>query len=586
MEQEQSNWRKEIMAMNKFSCLLITLVSLGVFGQNGSDVQVTSQGDRSVEKAYRIRLRPVAIDTTMPPPEVTYPLLVRQEETSFEVDPIEPAVIRHKPQLSQLYNGYAKIGGGNRLMGLGEVYYNSLRSRKYHWGIHAKHLSEWGQLTNMAPSMYDRSQIEAFGTIKERRYSYGGRLKYMNQGLHYYGFQNPDASRDSISQRFNNIGFSGFYSSHPKDSAILNYRIGLDYSYFDDKKPLADSLSKWKAMENYVGVKTLWTYKLSNNVLLSNMEAGLNVLYNDYRYGIADSTLSGLDSGFVSSNTIIQLRPITHFYGVKEKLQFKFGGEFSLDIKDGARASLYPIAQVRYSLFEDLFIPYAGVQGGLQQQRFELLTRDNEFINSNVQLKNLQRYEANVGFKGTLSNTMSFNLGATFSHNRDFSFFVNDTIYSSGNQFAVIYDTVNISTIEGSLSYQDGEKLKIDGIGRYHSYQLRNNPYAWNLPQLAFILRGKYNVANKLYAHLDLTLEGGRKALVTDTTLENAVEEDGYWYVPLGFIADANLGVEYRYNKRISLFVNFNNFAAQRYQRWLGYPVQSFQFMMGATFRF
>jgi hypothetical protein len=83
-----------------------------------------------------------------------------------------------------------------------------------------------------------------------------------------------------------------------------------------------------------------------------------------------------------------------------------------------------------------------------------------------------------------------------------------------------------------------------------------------------------------------LTLEGGRKALVTDTTLENAVEEDGYWYVPLGFIADANLGVEYRYNKRISLFVNFNNFAAQRYQRWLGYPVQSFQFMMGATFRF
>ena len=573
--------------MNKYIVLLIGLLSFpSVFGQGGSDASVISKGDRSVEPAYRIRVRPQAIDTLMPSPNVNYPLLVVREETNFDVEAIEPASIRHRPQLSQLYRGYAKVGGGSRLMGLGEVYYNSLRSRKYNWGFHGQHLSEWRQITDVAPSMYDRSQIKAFGSVQERRYSYGGELKYMNQGLHYYGFDNPDAPRDSIAQRFNNIGFSGYFSSHPKDSAMLNYRIGLDYSYFNDKKPQEDTLSKWRARENYVALKSTWSYKMSNNVLLSNMEADFNVLHNDYRYGIADSSLSLLDTGYVSSNTIIQLRPITHFYGKNEKLQFKIGGELSVDIREKTRASLYPIAQVRYSLFDDLFIPYAGVQGGLQQQRFETLTRSNEFISSNIQLANMQRYEANFGIKGTLSQKMSFNIGSIFSHNRDMAFFINDTIYSSGNQFSVIYDTVNITTLHGSLSYQANEKLKIDAIGRYHSYQMRNNPYAWNMPQLEIILRGKYNVANKLYAHLDLTLEGGRRALVYDGTLENVVEEDGVYFIPLGFIADANLGVEYRYNQRISFFTNFNNFAAQRYQRWFGYPVQSFQFMLGATFRF
>ena len=49
---------------------------------------------------------------------------------------------------------------------------------------------------------------------------------------------------------------------------------------------------------------------------------------------------------------------------------------------------------------------------------------------------------------------------------------------------------------------------------------------------------------------------------------------------------DMNLGVEYRYNKRISAFINFNNFTASNYQRWSSYPVQSINIFGGATFSF
>lgn len=566
--------------------LYLGLINLGLFAQGGSDATIISDSDRSVEPAFRMRVRPTLFDTLMPSPETKYPLLVLQHDTNLELQEIEPAIIRHRPQLNPLYKGYAKVGAGNRLMGLGEVYFNSTRSRKYNWGVHALHFSEWGQIPNYAPSQYDRTKGTVFGSVQEKRYSFGGEVNYTNHGLNYYGFQNPNASRDSIAQRFNSFDFSGYYASHPKDSAALNYRVGLDYNYFFDKKPQEDTLSAWRSQEHFIAARSTWQYKSSNNVLLSNMRADANVFYNDYRYGISDSTLVGLDSGIVSQNTIIQLRPTTHFYSKNEKFQIKFGVEFDADFHDGASAYLFPVGKVSYSLFNDLFIPYIGIDGGLKQQRFAHLAGNNEFIRSNQQLQNMQQLEFNFGIKGTLSKRINFNLGASFYNNRNMVLFVNDTLYSAGNQFAAIYDTISIASIMGSLSYQHSEKLKIDGIMRFNSYQARNNPYAWNLPELEFILRGKYNVVNKLIVNLDFILETGRKGQVFDASLPNTTVEDGVLVAPLGVIADANLGLEYRYTPRISFFGNLNNFAAQRYQRWFNYPVQGFQFMLGATFRF
>ena len=575
------------MMIRYLNIVLLVLLSPIVIAQGSSDATVITDSDRSVERAYRLRERPKTVDTIVPSPVTQYPLLVLREDFDFEVNPITPATIRHLPQLSQLYRGYAKIGGGSRLMGLGEVYYNSTRSRKYNWGIHAQHLSEWGQISDYAPSQYDRTTARAFGEVHERRYTYGGELKYRNQGLHYYGFENSNASRDSIAQRFNTANFSGFYKSHVKDSAALNYTLGLDYTYFTEARPSEEEMANWFAQEHFVGLNSNWQYKSSNNLLLSNMSGDFNIHHNDYRYGIMDSTMAnGVDSGLVSTNTIVYLKPMVKLYGKNEKLQLRFGGELAIDIQEDVVPSLYPVAQVSYSLFDDLFIPYLGVDGGLVQQRFELLALQNEFIRTNLPLENMQRYAFNFGIKGTLSKRMSFNVGANFSSNRNHALFVNDTIHSSGNRFGVIYDTISISTLTGSLSYQHNERLKIDGILQLHNYQARNNPYAWNLPQLELIARGSYNIADKLLLNLDITFEGGRRAVVYDPTLPNVKEYDGVYTVPLGLVVDGNLGVEYRYSKRVSFFMNVNNFAAQRYQRWFNYPVQAFQFMMGATFRF
>ena len=49
---------------------------------------------------------------------------------------------------------------------------------------------------------------------------------------------------------------------------------------------------------------------------------------------------------------------------------------------------------------------------------------------------------------------------------------------------------------------------------------------------------------------------------------------------------DMNLSAEYRYNKKVSAFIQFNNFIAKKYQYWTNFPVQSINIMGGVTLSF
>ena len=257
-----------------------------------------------------------------------------------------------------------------------------------------------------------------------------------------------------------------------------------------------------------------------------------------------------------------------------------------VDVHETTSAYVYPLAEIKYSMFNDIFIPYAGIRGGLIQNSFKSLTQENEFIRPNIELRNEKTpIDFYGGIKGTLSKRISFDANFSYANIKDKALFVTDTIQSLGNKFNVIYDTMNVAKVEASISYQLKEKIKFDGIGRYYSYSVLNNSYAWNLPQFQFILRGTYNLYDKFIFNLDLNLEEGRRALASANDIEATLENEQR-ITKLGFLSDLNLGVEYRYNKRISAFVEFNNLASQKYKRWYNTPVHAFQVLGGVTFRF
>ena len=565
--------------------LLLVLSTLSVqkaFGQD-DPVIIVGSGDRNVEPAYRIALNPKIIDTTINTAIVNYPLLSLRYNTKAEVEQINPASIKTVENLEKLYSTYIKLGVGSEFMPLGEVYFDSKRSRKYIYGAHLKHLSSFGNITGYAPAQFDRTKFNLYGGINERKYELRGDIHYNNRGLHYYGISDTlGLAKDSIAQRYSDFGISGKYTSHVKDSAKVNYFVGLDYNNYLSKKPVREADIDWRAKENYFGITSGAWYKLGKEIYA----ADFNIRYNGYKYGILDSSHTGLDSGLVLNNTVINLKPSITTRLQDNRFKAKIGLDLTFDVHTKTKVYIYPTVEVKYSMFNDIFIPYVGVRGGLKQTTFKSLTGINEFILPNVELRNEKTpIDFYGGIKGTLSKRISFNAGISFASVRDKALFVTDTLHAFGNKFNVIYDTMTIATIEASIAYQLKEKLKLEGIGRYYSYTALNNSYAWNLPRMQFIIRGSYSLFDKVIFTVDLNMEEGRKALVFAPG-ENVTLESGQYVKNLGFIADGNIGIEYRYNKRISAFVQMNNVASQGYMRWYNTPVHRFQFFGGVTFRF
>lgn len=550
-------------------CLPVTALAQGEY-------ENISEAERPIAPAYRISEKPKVIDTIIPIPNIEYPLLNRNMQTEIQLEQIEPTKIKIIDKLDKLYPGYVRLGIGNYTSPLAEFYYNSVRNRRMNYGVHMNHNSSFGNIRDYAPSTYDLTTGKVFGEFFTKDYQIEAEFDYLNHGYHYYGLIDTLdlIPKDSLKNRVQGIGGTFKFSNFTyKDSAKLLYTAKIGYDYFHDFKSVWDSTGR-NARSGTFMLGTDLKYKHRNNVFT----LGFDFKYNKYKFAEADENLAA-QYRRNDENALVHFRPVISTSG--EKWRALFGVDLNFDVHGSTVFKVVPVLEAKYSLFNDMFIPYVGINGGMIYNTYDVLNRQNEFMRSSIELRNTREFKAYAGIKGTLSRKISFNIQGYKKTWDDKALFVNDTVFSDGYMFDVIYDKIDVLGIEGSFSYQLGEKLKIDAIGRYNSYIAATQEYAWHLPEIEFTLRGNYNLYDKIYIKTDFNLESGRMSPVY---LFNQAPDN--IEVDLGLIADANLHLEYRYNSRLSGFLQFNNLAAQRYKRWHRYPVQGFQVMGGITFGF
>ena len=73
------------------------------------------------------------------------------------------------------------------------------------------------------------------------------------------------------------------------------------------------------------------------------------------------------------------------------------------------------------------------------------------------------------------------------------------------------------------------------------------------------------------------------KLWVTDTSSPTGKKVEAS---ELKGIVDANLGLEYRFSKKLGFFFSFNNIANYQYYRWSNYPTQRSSIMGGLSYSF
>ncbi|PZE16953.1 hypothetical protein DNU06_09385 [Putridiphycobacter roseus] len=551
-----------------------------VFSQNtGGTIgtEIIFVAERNTTPSYRVTENPVIIDTVIPLPSFTYPMLPKSYESQIVLAPITPSRIKIVDKLEKLYPGYVKLGLGNYTMPYGEVYYNAQRNRKFNYGVHANHLSSFGAIKDYAPSQFDQTKAKLFGDFFLKNHTLNTQFDYKNFGYHYYGLQNDSIPKDSLKNRVAAYNANvRFYNTPSRDSAKLLYNGYADYQYFHEFKKDTFPTSSNNARENTINFGSNFKYKYQENIFALDID----FLLNYYKFGEGDTSVA-LQYRKKTRNNIFSLKPTVTTFQFKDKLKVEAGLDLNFDFNGTKIFKPVPIIKAQFDLLKGILIPYVGIDGDLTQNSFDKLNQANPYIVSSVDILNQKTFSVYGGLKGSISKFISYNVMVHTSKFSDMALFVNDTVFSDMYRFDVVYDNISVIGLKGSITFQQEEKLKVDAYTELNRYSAEFEKYAWHLPDLVIGLRGAYNMFDKIYIKADVSLQGGRKS--PGGLFALSPSDDDF---KLGFINDINLEGEYRYNKRLSAFIQFNNLASQRYYRWYNYPVFRFQVLGGVTFSF
>jgi hypothetical protein len=561
------------------SLVLATLVGGVAQAQTppGGEYIINGIFNPTIIDAQKIDLRPTPIDTILPELPVRYDMLPVKAEIPARVDSIAAAKVRLEATQQRLYKGYVKAGFGLYTTPLGELYWNQTRSRKNAYGIHARHMSSNGGLDDVGPSDYSFNGIDGHYKHFLPTHELSGKLTYDRRRVNYYGYTSNDSIQnvidvaappeDELKQIYNDIGFSGRLKSLGTDSSQLAHDVGIAvYAYSnltgsqETNVRITTDLAKQEGGERY-----------ALGILLDN---------NAYR-----ASLGGVLGDARQNGTLFGLTPEVSTRG--EKYLVKVGAGIYVDALGKTTFHFFPMAYLSYNLFDDILIPYVGVEGARQRNSLRSLTRENPWLNGAPSLSNSSLlYDLYGGLRGSLTRALGFDVRLSLNRTADMALFVNVPNAPLGDQMAALYDRVDILNISGELRYSLPGSLDLTAGIDIATYETRSQPEAWNLPPYQLAFGAVYDVRNKLIVKAEAQFLGKRK--VRGDEIEVAGQPPGILYETQeldGFL-DLYLGLEYRYTKRLSVFLDASNLSASKYERWSKYPVQRGLILGGATFAF
>ena len=586
-------------------CVIIGFNSSMAQNNSGSDETFlgVGSGSRKIARTQKAAINPLQIDSSLEMDEVKYYLEPKQQEVSYEIENITPAKLKIVEPLDKLYSGYLKAGAGMYFTPFFDLNYASKRSKYESWGVKSNFQSSLGNIREMGNTTYSDVLLGGYFQKFFLDHDLWTELDYERNRYQFYGLDTSlysgvfEDTSTNFRQNYDLFDFHMKFNSKNtgRDTNKLRYKTWLDFHHlnsnyqFSENHFLLGGHTGWVILEN----EFLGTFELDINNI---NQPSLTLDTSTYQIQVGE----GLNA---QTSAILRLNP--HIYTRKDNLIAKVGLSLQSDIVSEAKFYLFPDVEVSYSLFNDVFIPYAGWKGNVQRNTFNKLRLENPFVSEDIDLYNTaQRSNLYAGIRGSMSSKFTFNFSTNVERFDNFYFYVPDTTSSLENKFQVTYNKVNRTTILGEVTYQNGEKLKLAGKAEYFIYKLKiedgdEDAKAWQRPD--FILTGSaiLDLSDKLIIRSDLFLVGARNVYsyqiptLSNNIVDNFVNNSHFDEISenrnafkLKPFVDLNLSAEYRYNEKVSAFIRFNNFTAKRYQFWTNTPVQSINIFGGITLSF
>lgn len=594
------------MKISRFSLLVFFIATLLFFQSYGQENNKTEEiflgigsGNRKISKIQKSSINPNHTDSITIVDEVKYYLEPKQHQVSYNIENIKPARLKITASGDKLYRGYLKAGAGAYLSPLLDFNYASKRSRDESWGFKGGTNASFANIKGMGNTKYSDLSIGGYYQKFFMDYDLWSELDYERNNYQFYGLDYQD------SQMYD------FYGIDSNDSLMKESFQEAD-SLFKQNYDLFDLHIKLNSLNigrdsNKLRVKS-WidfhhlnsNYDLSENHFLIGAHSGWLILDEEFlgTFELDINSVNAPETLIINENNIIQssnlrnrssgiIRLNPHIYSRKNNLIVKAGLSIQANINDKAKFHIFPDLELSYSLFNNVFIPYGGWVGNVQRNTFNDIRLENPFISEDANLQNtIQKSNLFAGVRGSLSSKFTFNLSASFQKFDSMYFFTPDNISSYGNKFQMTFDNLSQTSFMGEITYQDSEKLKVSAKGEYFIYDPLNELFAWQKPEFLITLSALLDLSDKIIVKSDIYLVGKRTVFSHHEPQIFSSFEDGKYVYTLNPLIDMNLSAEYRYNKKVSGFIQFNNFIGRKYQYWSNFPVQSINILGGVTFSF
>lgn len=544
---------------------VIIIKSTSVFAQLDDDIVITK--DRKVElpPANRVFEKIPPVKANPEDRQMKYSFFDRKlkgiEEVKFNPTVVSPDGGKKKEE-EEKYNNYVSLGAGNFGRIYGELYVNSTQDSKMIFGVHAMHNS-----TSRGPvddknsaNMYDKAELT--GKYLAEKFQVNGGLSYNRDQYYFYGYKRPSVEfdRKEIRQILNTLNFNvGFENIAP------NPRV--DYALKTNIRSLKD---------NYAAQETDWTTTF--NAYFPIIETKFIAVVD------ADANMAQRSDGEIDKRNLFRVEPSfkVNLNRFGASIGYKAVNEFD-EVKKINRTKGFPTVELTYK-FPSLIYVFAGYDGDIIRNTLGSFLTENPYLKPQTQLLNTEKLqEYYVGGKGDIVSGLSFNFRGSMGYYKNLYYFNNyapkaNEILADTAKFAVLYDSLKTQyvNVNVQLNYQPAQIWRTYLRTEINHYQRRAYEKPFHRPLVTVKWGNTLIVSDRLIANLDLAYIG--KTFAKNPTTEAIVTNKA--------IFDMNAEFDYLFGKQFTAFVKLNNILGKRYERYLYYPQQGLNFLVGVNFSF
>ncbi len=477
---------------------------------------------------------------------------IRSQILNVEYPPpkIRPIALQRAGN-QDLYNGYARLGGGFPRALYGLLAYDT-GSEDFDLGIDLRHHS-----ANNDENVENQRFVNSAGSVNgayyfEQGFALNGKLAYERDQYNFFGYNELDFldtsevsfAEDDVKQRVNTFMASAKIFNGERTRADFNYSAGFDFYHLKDN---------YSVRENGFDLRIQGTKWFNES---DPLRLELRTDFTSYR----DTVSQDLNNFF--------FHPSYTYHG--DRFKAKVGVNLA---SSDDEFSFFPDIEVSANVIGSILTAFVGAGGDLEKNNFRNLVDYSPFIVSRIELRNTRYFEYYGGVRGEIK-------GATYEGKVSYKDADNLALFLSNQdtipRLNVLYDTLSIFTIQGALTWPVFEGFQLTGTVAQRVYSPENEDEAWHLPAFTVNVGATYQtLENRLQLRGDFYLENGVPFRTADGGSDN-----------LNTLFDISLGAEYRFTDNLGGFVRINNLANNKRHRWRNYPVLGLNGLLGVSAKF